>query len=126
MDERGFTLLELMTVLMIIGILIGIVVPSLVAIRMRGYDAEAKSNLRNALNAAQTYYVDHNASYENMNANELDPIVAGIEYEDGAVQTDEDVYVSNVTDMTFTLSSRSRSGALYMINGSGTVITFNF
>lgn len=126
MDERGFTLLELMTVLMIIGILIGIVVPSLIAIRMRGYDAEAKSNLRNALNAAQTYYVDHDASYEEMNANALNPIVAGIDFKDGAVQTDNDVYVSGVSDMAFVLSCRSRSGTVYMINGSGTVITFNF
>ncbi len=124
--EQGFTLLEMMTVVLIIGILIGIIVPSFVAIRARGYDAEARSNLRNALNAAQTYYVDHNATYANMNAAELNPIVGGVSFMDGAVQSDNDIYISNVSDATFTLSCRSRSGTIYTVSGSGTVITFSF
>ena len=55
--SNGFTLIELMCVLTIIGVLSAIVIPRLLGIRQTAYDARAKSDLRNAANAEEAYFV---------------------------------------------------------------------
>jgi len=57
-DEGGFTLIELMVVVMIIAILLGIAIPAFLGARSRAQDTASKSNLRNALGAAQTRFSD--------------------------------------------------------------------
>ena len=59
--QGGFTLIELMVVVMIIAILIGIAIPAFLGARKRAQDTAAKSNLRNALATAQTIYTDAQA-----------------------------------------------------------------
>jgi type IV pilus assembly protein PilA len=58
-EEGGFTLIELMVVVLIIAILIAIAIPTFLGARKRAQDKQAQSNLRNALTAEKTYYVDH-------------------------------------------------------------------
>jgi type IV pilus assembly protein PilA len=57
-DEQGFTLIELMVVVLIIAILIAIAIPTFLGARARAQDAAAKSDLRNGLTAEKTTYVD--------------------------------------------------------------------
>lgn len=59
--EEGFTLIELMVVVLIIAILVAIAIPTFVGVRNRANDRAAQSNVRNALAAAKTYYVDNQA-----------------------------------------------------------------
>jgi type IV pilus assembly protein PilA len=57
-DERGFTLIELMIVIAIIGILAAIAIPQFSAYRQRSYNSAAQADLRNAATAQEAYYVD--------------------------------------------------------------------
>ena len=64
MDEKdqGFTLIELLVVIIIIGILAAIAIPVFLNQRKKGWDAQAKSDLKNMATAQETVLSD-NGSY---------------------------------------------------------------
>ena len=57
-NEEGFTLIELMVVVLIIAILIAIAIPTFLGARERAQNRSAQSNVRNALTAEKTSYTD--------------------------------------------------------------------
>jgi type IV pilus assembly protein PilA len=57
--EEGFTLIELMVVVLIIAILLAIAIPSFLGARGKAQDRASQSNLRNALTAEKTFYTDN-------------------------------------------------------------------
>ncbi len=59
-NEGGFTLIELLVVIIIIGILAAIAIPTFLNQRKKGYDAQAKSDLRNIATIEETFFTDNN------------------------------------------------------------------
>ncbi len=60
--EKGFTLIELIIIMAIIGVLVTIAIPQFASYRIRGFDADTMSVLRTSALSQEAYYVD-NSSY---------------------------------------------------------------
>ena len=75
--EGGFTLVELLVVMIIIAILLAIAIPSYLGFRDRANQKVAEANVREAVPAAEAYFVD-NGTYVGMTGAVLQGIDAGV------------------------------------------------
>jgi type IV pilus assembly protein PilA len=123
--ERGFTLIELLVVILIVGILAAIAIPSFVNQRSKAFDAAAKSNLRTAETAMETYSTDYNGTYPaavNTQNGSSDPLVA-IE----PTLTNPPYVTGGATANGYTLSAKAvgpgTNGDIYTLSDANGVIT---
>jgi type IV pilus assembly protein PilA len=54
--ESGFSLIEVLVVVLIIGVLAAIALPAFLGERSKGQDADAKSNARNLVSSLESFY----------------------------------------------------------------------
>jgi type IV pilus assembly protein PilA len=59
LNRKGFTLIELMIVIAIIGILAAIAIPQFAAYRAKSYNSAAQSDLRNVKTNLEAFFADY-------------------------------------------------------------------
>jgi type IV pilus assembly protein PilA len=62
-SESGFTLVELLVVMLILGLLAAIAIPAFFNQRTKAQDSEAKATVKTAQTAIETYATDNNGAY---------------------------------------------------------------
>jgi type IV pilus assembly protein PilA len=109
--ESGFTLVELLVVMLILGLLAAIAIPSFFNQRDKAKDADAKSAARTAQTAMETYATDHQGSYAAATGGDLETIEQTLVDAPNPVQvvsSDVNEYVIAVDSETGTTFSITR------------------
>jgi type IV pilus assembly protein PilA len=115
--ESGFTLVELLVVMLILGLLAAIAIPSFFNQRDKAKDADAKAGVRTAQTAIETYATDNGGSYTGADATDLRAIE----------QTLNDVNLTAVTPTSggdgYTITATSTTGNTFSITRANTGVT---
>lgn len=77
-SESGFTLVELLVVMLIIGLLAAIAIPAFFNQRNKANDASAKESVRTVQTALETYSTDNNGAYTGATAANLKTIEGAV------------------------------------------------
>lgn len=72
-NEKGFTLVEILIVLVVIGILAAMAIPSLATVTRNAKIQTCKANLRTIAAVAEVYFLDHDNTYPES----MDDLVGG-------------------------------------------------
>jgi prepilin-type N-terminal cleavage/methylation domain-containing protein len=118
MNQEGFTLIELMIVIAIIGILAAIAIPNFLSYRQRSYNAAANADIKNAYTAAQAYFVDW--SDGTITKDKLEDPDVGFRESDGVTLTVND---GTMTSLEFT-ATHENGTRIFTVDAGG-VITFS-
>ena len=113
-SEDGFTLVEMLAVVVVMGILLAIAVTSYMGARVRANDAAAKSNIGVAGPAFQAYYLDNGGTYMGMTTAKLRAT-----YSTGI----RNIRIISVSATTYCVRSRVNGQSWYKVGPSGAITT---
>lgn len=122
-SEAGFSLVEMLVVVLILGILVGLGVPTFLRAQAGSSDAAAKTRARQALLTQKTFYTDRGTWGQ---ASEMQAVEPSLQFADLPAEGPQvlgRVYV-RVDGATATLVSRSASGNCYWIRAADTGTAF--
>jgi type IV pilus assembly protein PilA len=123
--EEGFTLIELMVVVLIIAILIAIAIPTFLGARKRAQDRAVQSNIRNAFTAEKTIYTDSQAyadttaDFDGSGVADLVEVEPSLTY----VTTDPPTAVTG-NNVTIVISATPVAGTVYVVAKSASGACF--
>jgi type IV pilus assembly protein PilA len=114
--EEGFTLIELMVVVLIIAILIAVAIPTFLGMRRNAQDVAAKNSAVAALKAAKVIFTG-DASYGNVTLAELQAVEPSVEYVDGSTASNGSLIASTDVPIPsrFVASVYSESGTCFFL-----------
>jgi type IV pilus assembly protein PilA len=125
-EDRGFTLIELMVVVLIIAILIAIAIPTFLGARKRAQDRAIQSNLRNALTAEKTVYTDAQ-KYADSTGSTLSDIEPSLTFTSGSmtagsreVAVEKAANPEGTADQAVCLTAKSASGTTFAVQDIAT------
>lgn len=113
-SESGFTLVELLVVMLILGLLAAIAIPAFFNQRDKAKDSDAKSSVRTAQTAMETYSTDNNGSYAAATAGGLVTIEPTLADAPGALVVTSlantyEVTVASTTGNVFSIERQTNS-----------------
>lgn len=110
-DERGFTLLELLVVMLVLGLLAAVGVPSFLLQKDKARDGEAKVAVRTAAMAIETYRTDNDGEYSDAteaHLRDIEPILNDADLAViSAAANEYELQVVSATGNTFRLARLS-------------------
>lgn len=113
-NKKGFTLIELMIVVAIIGILAAIAIPNFMNYQCKAKQSEAKSNLGNIRSMEEAYYAEYD-TYAGV-------ATVGFETKGGAGRYTYTLTTGNTTGYTATATATINTQAdNWSINSTGTL-----
>jgi type IV pilus assembly protein PilA len=105
-DQDGFTLIELMVVVLIIAILIAIAIPTFLGLRSRAQNRSAQSDLRNGLTAAKAFYTD-SETFTGFDATAAEAVEPSLTWGAAGSKTTVGIAVAAADDVVLTKQSES-------------------